>query len=1133
MSLPGANRSRYARFFASDPGIDPYTRVVSDIYQDLFGEGSFIGKGIYEVDVFEQALKGRFPANRILSHDLLEGCYARAGLLSDVELYENYPLRYAEDVSRRHRWIRGDWQIASWLLPRVPGLDRRREINPLSALSRWKIFDNLRRSLVPAALTLLLFLAWTVLSPPWVWTLVLIAILLVPPWAASVTELFHKPDDMRLRQHLAAATVTAGRHFAQAAFALACLPYEAFFSLDAILRTAARLLITRRRLLEWNPSADSSRSGRPGFLASGQTMWIAPVIGLAASAYLALSRPAALGAAGPILGLWFASPVIAWWLSRPIDPRGARLTADQILFLRKISRKTWAFFETFVGPEDHWLPPDGYQEYRVAQVAHRTSPTNIGLSLLANLSAYDFGFLTAGQLIERTANAFGTMEALDRYRGHFYNWYDTQSLKPLPPLYISSVDSGNLSGHLLTLRPGLLALADDTIIGARWREGLGDTLSLLMETAGEAAPAPIAQLQRDLQAAAESRPVTLQALRVCLERLAMSTAEVVAGVEAFDAVPESPARRWAQHFAGQFQAVRDELAFLAPWTFWPAPPERLCEVQGLGGIPTLRQVANLDRELRPAIEQRLGAETTSEERAWLAEFRRVMPEAIRRARSRMAAIDRLVLQSGELARMEYGFLMDETSHLLAIGYNVTDRRRDKSFYDLLASEARLCSFVGIAQGQLPQESWFALGRLLTNSGGETILVSWSGSMFEYLMPLLVMPTYENTLLDQTCKGAVESQIAYGKKRKVPWGISESGYNAVDAHLNYQYRAFGVPGLGLKRGLADDLVVAPYATAMALMVAPEEACLNLERLAAEGVLGEFGFYEAVDYTPSRQPRGQSSVAIRSFMAHHEGMSLLSLAYVLLGRPMQKRFESDPMFQATTLLLQERIPKAAALSWQTAELSDVITTPSGLEMPTRVFGGPDTPTPEVQLLSNGRYHVMITNAGGGYSRWKNIDVTRWREDATCDNWGTFCYLRDVTSGECWSTTYQPTLKRTEMYEAIFSEARAEFRCRQHDLDTHTEIAVSPEDDIEMRRVTITNRGRSRRVIDVTSYAEVVLASPAADALHPAFSNLFVQTEILRHRQAILCTRRPRSLSTYPMRRTACGSSAGETPPPIPTP
>jgi cellobiose phosphorylase len=382
-------------------------------------------------------------------------------------------------------------------------------------------------------------------------------------------------------------------------------------------------------------------------------------------------------------------------------------------------------------------------------------------------------------------------------------------------------------------------------------------------------------------------------------------------------------------------------------------------------------------------------------------------------------------------------------------------------------------------------------------------------MFEYLMPLLVMPTYDNTLLDQTCKAAVERQIEYGRQRGVPWGISESGYNTIDVHLNYQYRAFGVPGLGLKRGLADDLVIAPYASALALMVAPEEACLNLQRLAAEGVEGQFGFYEAIDYTPSRLPRGQSSAVVRSYMAHHQGMSLLSLGYLILERPMQKRFESDPLFQATTLLLQERIPKATAFYSHTAELSDLHTASGDVEMPVRLFSSPHTPIPEVHLLSNGRYHVMITNAGGGYSRWKDLAVTRWREDSTRDNWGTFCYIRDVDSGEFWSTAYQPTLKPPKTYEVIFSEGRAEFRRRDHDIETYTEIVVSPEDDIELRRTRITNGSRTSRTIEITSYAEVVLTSSAADALHPAFSNLFVQTEIIRERQAILCTRRPRSL------------------------
>ena len=1106
VSLPGMNRSRYARLFGSEPGIDPYTRVVSDVYQDVFGEGSFIGKGIYDVDVFERALQGRFPENRILSHDLVEGCYARAGLLSDVLLYEEYPSRYSADVSRRRRWIRGDWQLARWLLPGVPGSGGSRRKNPLSGLSRWKIFDNLRRSLVPAAWTLLLLLGWIVLSPPWLWTLAVMGTILIPPWMASFLDLFQKPGDMLLHQHLAAAVRSAGRHSAQAVFTLACLPYEAFFSLGAIGRAAGRMWVTHKRLLEWNPSGDSDRRSRTDLAASWRAMWMAPVLATAAAIYLALSRPGALWVAGPILGLWVASPAMAWWISRPLARRGTRLTVDQTLFLKTLARKTWAFFETFVGPEDHWLPPDNYQEHPAPRVGHRTSPTNMGLALLANLSAYDFGYIPAGQFIERTAKAFLSMGALERYQGHFYNWYDTQSLKPLPPAYISTVDSGNLAGHLLTLGPGLLALPDHRILDGRWFDGLGDTLRILADSVGDAAPAQLAQLEKDLASASMPRPNTLGAAHQSLDRLATSAAELSGSL---DGDPAGPANGWARAFARQCQNALDELKFLAPWISLPASPDRLSDLRPIDEIPTLRGLTRLEEELLPTIEDRLRSGATPAENEWWAELRRCIREASYRAKERIAAIERLAQQSREFAEMEYDFLFDKGRHLLAIGYNVRDRRRDSSYYDLLASEARLSNFVAIAQGKLPQESWFALGRLLTTTGGNPILLSWSGSMFEYLMPLLVMPTYEDTLLDQTYKAAVKRQIEYGKSRGRPWGISESGYNSVDVHLNYQYRAFGVPGLGLKRGLAEDSVIAPYASALALMVAPEEACLNLQRLAAEGLDGEYGLYEAIDYTPSRLPRGQSSAVVRSYMAHHEGMIFVALAYLLLDRPMQKRFESDPLFQATTLLLQERIPKASAFYRHTTELSDSRTTSTAPETPVRILRSPDTPIPEVQLLSNGRYHVMVTNAGGGYSRWKDLAVTRWREDSTCDNWGTFCYLRDVSSGEFWSTAYQPTLKRSENYEAIFSEARAEFRCRNHEFDAHTEIAVSPEDDIELRRISITNRSRTRRAIEITSYAEVVIAPPAADALHPAFSNLFVQTEIIRPQRAILVTRRPRSL------------------------
>ena len=1068
VSLPGTNRSRYARMYGSDAGIDPYTRAVSDVYQDLFLEGSFIGKGIYDVDAFERALGGRFPENRILSHDLIEGCYARAGLLSDVMVYEEYPSRYSADVSRRHRWIRGDWQLLSWLRSAVPGpgrvRDRQRRKNPLSLLSQWKLFDNLRRSLVPSAMTFVFLLGWTVLSSPWFWTVSMIGIILIPSLISSIVDLFKKPRDVLPLQHLAAAGRSLGRRFAHDLFTLACLPYETFFSLDAVMRTTGRMIVTHKRLLEWSPSEDPDRGNRTGIASAFRTMWFAPFLATALSVHLAFARPASLQAAWPLLMLWLASPVIAWWISRPLAPHKARLTAGQTVFLRKISRKTWSFFETFVGPEDNWLPPDNYQDHPVPVVAHRTSPTNMGLALLANLSALDFGYLSTRQFVERTTNALATMETLARYRGHFYNWYDTRSLKPLQPRYVSTVDSGNLAAHLLTLRQGLLALPDQKIVPAGLFHGLSDTLQVLVDALEREEPAGLAQLQADLASAYRSPPSTVTAARLHLAQLTTSAEGLLSRIADTTIHEENQAAWWVRAFAVQCRAALDELTLLAP-TSGVMTDE----------IPTLRDSA------------RSGNDSAAE---------------------RITAIERLALQCGELSRMEYDFLFDKATHLLAIGYNVDGRRRDTSYYDLLASEARLCSFVAIAQGALPQESWFALGRLLTNAGGAPVLVSWSGSMFEYLMPLLVMPTYERTLLDETCRAAVARQIEYGRERSVAWGISESGFNTIDAQLNYQYRAFGVPGLGLKRGLADDLVVAPYASALALMVAPEEACLNLQRLAAEGAEGKFGFYEAIDHTPSRLQRGQASVLVRSFMAHHQGMSFLSLAYALLDRPMQKRFESDPLFQATTLLLQERVPRATAFYSQIAERSDSYTASPGAEASVRVFTTPDTLSPQVQLLSNGRYHVMITNAGGGYSRWKDIAVTRWHEDSTRDNAGAFCYIRDVASGEFWSTAHQPALKRSKQYEAIFSEGRAEFRRRDHDIDAHTEISVSPEDDIELRRITITNRGRTVREIEVTSYAEVVLATPASDALHPAFSNLFVQTEIVEHRQAILCTRRPRS-------------------------
>jgi len=1110
-SLPGANRSQYARMWGSDAGIDPYTRIVSDVYQDLFGEGSFIGKGIYDVEAFEQVLKERFPDNLILSHDLIEGCYARSGFISDVPLYEKYPSRYSADVSRRRRWIRGDWQILRWLFPHVPGPNAFFRKNPLSALSRWKIFDNLRRSLAPLALSLLLLIGWIVLSSPWFCTASVIGIVLIPSLITSFMDFLKKPADVLISQHLTGAIRSTGRCVVQGVFTFLCLLHEAYYSSAAILHTLWLMLISGRGLLEWNPSGDTDLPNRTDLAGSYRNMWIAPVVVMAVAGYLIHARPVALPAALPVLTLWFVSPLITWWISVPFSPRRARLAEDQIVFLRKLSRRTWAFFETFIGPDDHFLPPDNYQEDLLAAVANRTSPTNMGLALLSNLSACDFGYISVGHFIDRTAKTLRTMDALERYHGHFYNWYDTKSLKPLLPMYVSSVDSGNLAACLLTLRAGLLAIPDEKLLGRRLFDGIADTVMIFMDVSGDRIPAEIAKFTRDIESIRSSPPdETLGAVRERLSGMAISAREVV---HWFEAAPECEAAWWARSLMEQCLTAIDEMDVLTQWV-QAMPPEQILEpFPCLRAIPTLRQLTGLDQDMLPLIMERLRLSVTPKEKQQLENLRRLIIESSIRARERVALLEDLARISGELANsMKYDFLYDTTRHLLSIGYNVSEGRSDGSYYDLLASEARLSSFVAIAQGQIPQESWFAMGRLLTIASGEVALLSWSGSMFEYLMPLLVMPTYEQTLLDQTCKAAVASQIDYGKKRGVPWGISESSYSLIDSHLSYQYKAFGVPALGLNRGLAGDLVIAPYASALALMVAPEEACRNLEEMASHGFQGKYGFYEAIDYTPSHLPRGQSNAVVRSFMAHHLGMSLLSFAYLLLDRPMQKRFMSDPMFQATALLLQERLPKATAIYSPT--LSEVQKVSHPLEeKPVRVFTTPDTPLPEVQLLSNGRYHVMITNAGGGYSRWKDMAVTRWREDSTCDNWGAFCYIRDISNGVFWSTAYQPALKASKRYEAIFSEGRAEFRRRDDNFDTHTEIAVSPEDDIELRRITITNRSKTRRTVEITSYAEIVLALPADDALHPAFSKLFVQTEIIRRQGAIIATRRPRSSDEQP--------------------
>ncbi|MEO6548969.1 MAG: glucoamylase family protein, partial [Ferruginibacter sp.] len=994
-SLPGNNSSLYARIHGNEPGTDPYTKATSDVYQDLFKEGSFIGKGIYDVDSFEQALDHKFPPNRILSHDLLEGCYARAGLISDVQLYEEYPSRYLVDMKRRHRWIRGDWQIGNWVLPIVPAPSKGITRNPLSPFSKWKIFDNIRRSLEPVSLLLIFLFGWLISPTPWFWTLVVTLIIIIPSIVHLIWDLCWKPKDVLFVQHMIYSLKSASNHFVQHLLDLICLPYEVFVNADAIIRTLVRINFTKRNLLEWNPYSASLKK-KDSLDYSFFTMWFAPFFALAIFIYLLVSKSTiTLIIALPILVLWGISPFVVWWASRPIQDKRGQLSTEENTYLRKLGRKIWAFFENFVVESENWLPPDNYQVEPVERIAHRTSPTNIGLALLCNLTAYDFGYIGPRQVVDRTTNTINTLLKMERYRGHLYNWYDTQTLAPLAPRYISTVDSGNFAGHLITLQQGLLTIPDKLIFTPKVFEGLADTLGLLMEEMDE--NKSLLLFGEELREIIASEIDDLEEIKDNIDELETSFARVYEELKS--TIPEQ-SEWWAKKLTIQIQQVKHELIAIVPWIMLPGEPDKFEHLLAfIPAIPTTRELSKIEETLLHGILSSYHKDNTYEENEWLNNFRTHITESGRRAKELLLSVEQLIIKCDDLAALEYDFLYDRSQHLLSIGYNVEEQRRDNSYYDLLASEARLTTFVAISQGQLPQESWFALGRQLTSSGTTPILLSWSGSMFEYLMPLLVMPTYENTLLDQTNKAVIQKQIEYGKKRGVPWGISESGYNLVDTSLNYQYRAFGVPGLGFKRGLGDDLVISPYSTVMALMVSPEDACQNLLLLKENGFESNYGFYEAIDYTPARLSRKANHAIIKSFMAHHQGMSFLSIAYLLLDRPMQQRFEADVQIKSTLLLLQEKIPRIATFytpSVHADDIGNIVYADNSM----RVINTPNTVLPEVELLSNGRYHVMVTNAGGGYSRWKNIAVTRWREDSTCDDWGNFCYIRDVDNNAFWS-------------------------------------------------------------------------------------------------------------------------------------
>ena len=953
VTMASAAGSLFARTYAGHTGVDPYTTAVSDVYQDLFGEGIFTGKGLYDIDAFMTALEHRVPENALLSHDLFEGIHARAALVTDVEVVDDYPSNVLTHARRQHRWVRGDWQILWWLFPWVPtrsGFER----NRLPMISRWKILDNLRRSLVAPSLVAFFIAGWSFLpGRPMVWTLAALATISFAALSRAASILAGPHRGLGFGVFIRAWAEDFGTDLARVAVHLTFLAHQAWDMLDAVGVTLARLITGQGRFLQWETAAAvAARARRLGVDGFYDAMRASPIIAGLSLVIVAMVRPQGLPAALPIIVLWAFAPLIAYQLSKPAPTSRPEISDEDREYLKQVARATWKYFETFVGPEDRWLPPDNVQLDPEPRIAHRTSPTNIAMSLLSTISAHDLGFIDADALIERLEATLTTIDRLEHFEGHLLNWYDTQNLMPLLPKYVSTVDSGNYAAALLTLSAAMRELA---------------------------------------------------------------------------------------HAQGEDDAGR----------------ARAARLTSLG----TRATAYFDE-------------------------------------------------------MRFRFLYDKKRHLFAIGYRLADQfggaRLDSSYYDLLASEARLASFIAIAKGDVPEQHWFHLGRLISSVRGSPVLLSWSATMFEYLMPLLVMRNFPETLLEESCRVAVRRQIDYALTRGTPWGISESAYTAVDRAGNYQYKAFGVPGLGLKRGLGDELVVAPYATALAVMIEPAKSAKNLRRLAADGLFGEYGFFEAIDYTDRAGGKiSGTGTPVTAFFAHHAGMSLVALANAINEDVMVRRFHSDPRVQATELLLQERVPRQRPVTEPRPE-DTMFVSPQSIAVPLRRYRTPHTIMPHTQFLSNGKYVAAVSHAGGGASFCGTMAVTRSRRDSTTDPGSNYIYLRDIRSGEVWSPTYLPTRREPERYLATFQPEIAVFDSKAEEIATKLEVAVSPEHDVEVRLLHLVNHGDRVREIDVTSYVELALAQPRDDFAHPAFGKLFIETEYLAERSALICHRRPRDSS-----------------------
>ena len=1116
VDIESSNKSLFARLFTIQGGIDPYANAISDVYQDLFGEGIFTGKGIYDLRVFQAVLKETIPENAILSHDLLEGSYARTALVSDLKLIDSFPSGYNAFSARLHRWVRGDWQLLPFLFATVFDHDQIKIANPLSLLSKWKMFDNLRKSLVAPSLMILTALSFSVLPGSitfWLgilfisadFPLVMAAVkLLFSPWVQNGKTKRHMPQLMGFKAA-----------FLQGLLTLTLLPYQASLMMNAIIVTLIRILFTKRDLLQWVTSADVEKTQKNSLGSYLSKMSASFGAALAVFVLAIIFKPEAAAVSLAFSILWASAPFVAYFISKDRIAEAPDVTAKERNRLGKIARKTWRYFEEFVNIKNNYLAPDNYQENPPRGLAHRTSPTNIGLGLLSTLSARDLGYIGTRELIDLIDKTISTVEGLEKWKGHLYNWYDTRTLKTLHPGYISTVDSGNLAGYLITLEQGLTGYLHNPFIDASFLYGIRDTLSC----AGQEDSADYSRIAA-LHALCNNAPIDAMLWNQILNRLTNG--------EAFSAI-KIPA--WKAKLDRMVTFAKKEMAdFMPHIELLKEIPEEFYEANSSEErFPGFSETLGLLRKNNALIEmpdiyaraarhvslmiegvRANGTECSNYGIAYLCELEKALATAMQNIRQFIDRYDMLIRRVHVLSKaMVFTPLYVKKKQLFSVGYNVDENELSNSYYDLLASETRQTSYISIARGEIPESHWFRMGRALTTVDGYKGLISWTGTMFEYLMPLLIMKNYKDTLLDETYSFVIRSQKKYGRQRNMPWGTSESAFNSLDFNLDYQYKAIGVPWLGLKRGLIQDAVASPYSTFLALLVDPKGAIQNITRLEEDGLDGSYGFYEAADYTPERLLFERKRVIVKSYMAHHQGMSLLALNNFLNDNIMQERFHSNPEMHAARLLLLEKVPSNLVFTKENKEkVMPLRQEILEVHIPVRIFHLPDPILPKAHILTNGNYSIMITDRGTGYSNNKMVNVTRWREDSTLDPYGMFFYLRNVNTNAVWSAAYSPLNTPPDQYEVVFTADKATFKRVDGQIETKTEVAIASGDNTEFRRISLKNLGLKPYVVEVTSYLEVVLAPQAADIAHPAFSNLFVETRYQSDRRCIIANRRPRS-------------------------